>query len=58
MLVPQALTVKQVKEAYNLSRYTLLKFADNGFLKIHRPNGKQMLFLRDEIENAIRMSEG
>lgn len=58
MLVPQALTVKQVKEAYNLSRYTLLKFSKQGFLSVHKPNGRQMLFLRDEIEKAIRMSEG
>ena len=51
-----ALTVKQIKEEYGITRYVLMKCKKKGIIKLHRPNGKDYLILRDEIERAIKSS--
>jgi len=51
-----ALTVKQVKEEYNISRYVLKRWAKEGKIELHRPNCRDLIFMRADIEAAIRKS--
>ncbi len=55
MLRP-VLTIKEVKEQYHISRYVLHKWAKEGRIKLHRPNCRDYIIVREELERAIKAS--
>lgn len=51
-----AMTIQQVKEEYRITRYVLMKWQREKRIKLHRPNGRDYIILRSELEEAIKAS--
>lgn len=52
----RTLTIKQIREQYGISRYVLMKWAEEDKIKLHKPNGRDYLIAREDVESAYRLS--
>lgn len=50
------LTIKEAADQYNVSRFVLMKWQSEGRIKLHRPNGRDYVILREELEAVIKAS--